>query len=285
MNSKIAPLKAARPTAINLLWAVNEMMAKAEPELSWQQWVRVLLNAAGELAEEEVARSRKIGALGADIIHALQRDKPAGAPLNILTHCNAGWLATIDYGLATAPVYVAQERQIPIHVWVDETRPRLQGARLTAFELTEQGVPCALIADNAAGYLMQQGKVDMVIVGTDRTTRKGDVINKVGTYLKALAAKAHNIPFYVALPYSSVDWEIDSVEGIPIEERAPEEITLMEGHHVDTHKLETIRIAPKDVCARNIAFDITPRHLVTGFITENGLCAPNEAALRHCFSK
>lgn len=259
-------LLATRPTAINLRWALDEMM-KAVRLASPDERSSVAYKRAGEICDEDVELNRKIGEFGLPILRALSASKK-GAPINILTHCNAGWLATVDYGTVTSPIYMAHDAGIPVHVWVDETRPRNQGAYLTAFELAEHGVPHTVIADNAGGLLMQRGQVDVCIVGTDRVTRNGDVCNKIGTYLKALAAYDNNVPFYIALPYPTIDYTMESGDLIPIEERSPHEVTHISG--IDDEGVV------REVCitqsgAANPAFDVTPAKYVTGYITERGV--------------
>ncbi|RJP90478.1 MAG: S-methyl-5-thioribose-1-phosphate isomerase [Desulfobacteraceae bacterium] len=275
-SKKIA---AARPTAVNLSWAVEKTVAAVMAEKDPARRVDVARRTACEIAEEEVENSRRIGQHGLTLIEDLVRKNP-GRPVNILTHCNAGSLACVEFGTATAPIYAAFENGLPVHVWVDETRPLNQGARLTAWELGKAGVPHTVITDNAGGHIMQHGQVDMVIVGTDRTTYTGDVANKIGTYLKALAAVDNGIPFYVALPSSTFDWTIrDGVSDIPIEERDPDEVRYMPGV---THSRETL-LVPEDSPAANFAFDVTPARLVTGFITERGVCGANEDDIRRLF--
>jgi len=270
-----------RPTAVNLKWALDEMLPAITgndsiAESKWYARVR-----AQWIADEDVQMNSAIGEHGLSVIRSIAEQKP-GVPVNILTHCNAGWLATVDRGTATAPIYLAAEQGIPVHVYVSETRPRNQGAQLTAWELGENNIPYTLIADNAAGLLLQQGKVDMVLVGTDRTSLRGDVINKVGTYLKALAARAHGVPFYVAAPSGSIDFTMRDVytEAV-IEERSADEVTHAQGMYKD--QILSVRTAPEQAQALNPAFDITPAHLVTGLITEKGICQPTEAALRAMF--
>jgi methylthioribose-1-phosphate isomerase len=274
-------LLSARPTAVNLQWALDRVsaaIAATSPDS------RKSISALGEvnaILEEEISMSEQIGLHGLEIIKEISRKK-GGAPVNILTHCNAGWIACIDYGTATAPVYMAKNEGIPVHVWVDETRPRSQGARLTAWELGENGIPHHLITDNAGGHLMQHGMVDMVIVGTDRTTRSGDVANKIGTYLKALAAHDNNIPFYVALPSSTIDWDIrDGIREIEIEERSHEEVLFTEGWN--GKGVENILITAPGTQAVNHGFDVTPARLVTALITERGVCDASEEDLLTLF--
>ena len=262
-------IRKARPTAVNLAWAVDRMMKKIADAAEPEQMIMVAMSEALKIREEELQASYMIGQHGLKIIREIS-DRKHGKPVNILTHCNAGWLACIDYGTATAPIYQAFEEQIPVHVWVDETRPRNQGARLTAWELGQHGVPHTVIVDNAGGHIMQKGLVDLVITGSDRTTRRGDVANKIGTYLKALAARDNDIPFYVALPVSTIDFTIDSgIEEIPIEERDPDEVRIVEGY--SGHKTQSVRILPEESPVSNYGFDITPASLVTGLITEKGI--------------
>jgi len=267
-------LKATRPTAVNLAWAVDRQERAMSSASSPAERVEVALRTARAIADEDAEACRRIGEHGVALIEEASRAK-GGAPVHVLTHCNAGWLAFVDFGSATAPIYAAHDRGIPVHVWVDETRPRSQGAKLTAWELGQHGVPHTIIADNAGGHLMQHGMVDLVIVGTDRTTRTGDVANKIGTYLKALAARDNGIPFYVALPSSTFDWKMrDGVKEIPIEERGSEEVKyadgLFEGRHIE------VLVAPAASPAANYGFDVTPARLVTGLITERGICGASE---------
>jgi methylthioribose-1-phosphate isomerase len=274
-------LKAARPTAVNLAWAVDRMLAvvmQAERGAARTDSAR---QEAAAIAEEEVVRCRRIGEYGARLLADLNRARQ-GRTVNILTHCNAGWLACVEWGTATAPVYVAHEQGIDLHVWVDETRPLNQGARLTAWELGRAGIKHTVVTDNAGGHLMQHGLVDMVIVGTDRTTYTGDVANKIGTYLKALAAKDNDIPFYVALPSSTFDWQLrDGLRQIPIEDRHADEVRFVQGLYQNTRA--SVLVPPQDSPAANPAFDVTPARLVTGFITERGVCAANEQAILALF--
>mgnify|MGYP000032073537 CR=1 FL=1 len=258
-----------RPTAVNLRWALDKMVSHLQP-LPPAGRMAAAYQLASQLAEEDVALNRSIGQHGLALIKQRWADSTTSR-LNILTHCNAGWLATVDYGTALAPVYAAHDAGIPIHVWVDETRPRNQGAALTAWELQQHGVPHTVIADNAGGYLMQDGQVDMVIVGTDRTAANGDVCNKIGTYLKALAAWDNRVPFYVALPGPTIDWRLSSGTDIPIEERDGREITHLTGKS-PSGELVTVQVTPDQSPAGNPGFDITPARLVTGLITERGLC-------------
>ncbi len=276
----IAILTATRPTAVNLAWALARMKEHVAP-LPPSARAEAAFARAGELAEEDVALCASIGDHGLALIREIASKK--GAPVNILTHCNAGWLATVDWGTATAPMYKAHDAGIPIHVFVDETRPRNQGAALTAWELGEHGIPHHVIVDNAGGHFMQHGGVDLVIVGTDRTSATGDVCNKIGTYLKALAAKDNGVPFYVAAPSPSIDFAVfDGVADIPIEERSEEEVTLMQGLSA-TGSIERVRIVPEKSPAANPAFDVTPARLVTGLITERGVIEANETAIAAAF--
>ena len=269
LRGAVEVLAATRPTAANLLWALGEMGA-AVGELPASERAGAAWAAAARICDEDVELCRRIGEHGLALLEGLA-EGGGGRPLNVLTHCNAGWLATVDWGTALAPVYMAHDAGVEVHVWVDETRPRNQGAALTAFELAAHGVPHTLIADNAGGHLMQHGKVDICLVGTDRTTAHGDVANKIGTYLKALAAYDNDVPFYVALPSTTIDWEIsDGVAEIPIEERPPEELTLVHGRTSDG-MLATVEIAPPGCLAGNFAFDVTPARLITGLVTERGI--------------
>ena len=261
-------LAATRPTAINLLWALEEMK-KAVRNQPHDKRVAAAYARAAAICDEDVETNRRIGEHGLGLVRA-HSDKKGGKRVNILTHCNAGWLACVDWGTALAPIYRAFDEGIDLHVWVDETRPRNQGASLTAFELGAHAVPHTLIADNAGGHLMQKKLVDLCIVGTDRTTATGDVANKIGTYLKALAARDNDIPFLVALPYSTIDWSLDDGSTIPIEERDPDEVTDIAGR-LDDGRVATVRIAPEGSPAANYGFDVTPARLVSGFITERGV--------------
>jgi methylthioribose-1-phosphate isomerase len=274
-------LKAARPTAVNLAWAVDHV-GEAIAALPAAQREAAARAEANAVAEADVAACRRIGEHGADLIAAISRAK-GGEPVNILTHCNAGWLATVDWGTALSPIYVAQERGIALHVWVDETRPRNQGAALTAFELGHQGVAHTVIVDNAGGHLMQHGRVDLCLVGADRITRTGDVANKIGTYLKALAAADNAIPFHVAAPASTIDWRMtDGLAQIPIEERDGAEVTHMTGVLADGSR-SLIRVSAPGSAAANFAFDVTPARLVTSLITERGVCPASAAGLSALF--
>jgi methylthioribose-1-phosphate isomerase len=272
-------LQATRPTAINLSWALRRMQ-KALAEVQPQERLDMAFRQAAAICDGDVEQCRLIGVHGLEVIGKLA--ETAGRKLNVLTHCNAGWLACVDWGTALSPVYMAHDAGIPLHVWVDETRPRNQGAALTAFELGAHGVPHTVIADNLGGHLMQRGQVDMVIVGSDRTTAAGDVCNKVGTYLKALAARDNDVPFYAALPVSTIDWSLDAGSAIPIEERPPEEVTHVTGQS-SAGRIETVRLVPERSAALNLAFDVTPARLVTGLITERGVCAASRAGLQRLY--
>jgi len=275
-------LIATRPTAINLKWALDAARARLAPLEPAARAVAAWAF-AGTLCDEDVAVNHAIGRHGLDLIREIAAGKAPGAPVNVLTHCNAGWIATVDWGTATSPIYQAHDAGIPVHVYVDETRPRNQGASLTAWELGKHGVPHTLIVDNAGGHLMQHGKVDLVITGTDRTTARGDVCNKIGTYLKALAARDNGVPFYVALPSSTIDWSVqDGVREIPIEERGAEEVTWLQGRRADG-TLDKVLICPPDTPAANPAFDVTPARLVTGLITERGICDASPEGLAGLF--
>ena len=273
INESAEKLKAARPTAVNLAWAVDQQLELVSE--NYKILPSILLENAERIKKESIDRCKKIGEFGLPLIEDIyQRTEQI---VNILTHCNAGWMACIDYGTATAPIYAAHDKGIPVHVWVDETRPRNQGARITAFELQEHGVPHTVITDNAGGHLMQHGEVDMVLVGTDRTARNGDVCNKIGTYLKALAAKDNNIPFYVGAPTSSIDFSLKNGFEIPIEERGEEEVKYIQG--MCDGEIKKILLTPKASPAANFAFDVTPARLVTGLITEFGICKASQEEL------
>jgi len=271
----------SRPTAINLKWAVDRMINKLSGVNS-DKILEIALNEAKEICEEDVKFCENIGLNGLKIIEEIYNKKKD--TVNILTHCNAGWLATINWGTATSPIYHAHKKGVPVHVWVDETRPRNQGANLTSYELNEEKVPNTIIADNTGGILMQRGQVDMCIVGTDRTLSTGDVANKIGTYLKALAAHDNNVPFYVALPSSTIDWDIKDFKDIPIEERNSEELSHVEGID-EKGNLKKIKIYSEKSRAMNLAFDITPAKYVTALITEKGICKANSKGLRDLFKK
>lgn len=274
----IAYLAAQRPTAVNLRWALEEVR-KAIATKPVAGRADAAYARAAALCEEDVETNRQIGAHGLALIRSVAAKKTsAGAPVNVLTHCNAGWLACVDWGTATSPIYQAHDDGIGLHVWVDETRPRNQGAALTAFELGAHGVPHTIVADNAGGHLMQEGRVDLVIVGTDRVTANGDVVNKIGTYLKALAAHDTGVPFYVALPHSTIDWSLARGRDVTIEERAAEEVLVMTGRTPDGQVI-SIEIAAPGSPAGNPAFDVTPARLVTGFITGRGICEASHAGL------
>lgn len=271
-----------RPTAINLRWALDEMTRVLKP-LPSEERAEAAIARAAEIADEDVELNRAIGSHGLTLIRQIAASKKPGERVNILTHCNAGWLATVDWGTATAPIYMAVEEGIPVHVYVDETRPRNQGAQLTAWEMAGHGVPHTLVVDNAGGHLMQHGEVDMVIVGTDRTTANGDVCNKIGTYLKALAARDNGVPFYVALPSPTIDWTVkDGVKEIPIEERSGDEVSLVWGRTASGEVVQ-VRISPDATGAANPAFDVTPARLVTGLITERGVAPASPDGLRALF--
>jgi methylthioribose-1-phosphate isomerase len=274
-------LKSTRPTAVNLAWAVDKVLTTIVNVADPARKISLAKETAGAITEQEVENCRKIGEHGLPLIEQLSSSK-GGQPVNVLTHCNAGWLACIEHGTATAPIYAAFDHGIDIHVWVDETRPLNQGARLTAWELGKHGVKHTIITDNAGGYLMQHAMVDMVIVGTDRTAVSGDVANKIGTYLKALAAWDNQVPFYVALPSSTFDWNIrDGVNDIPIEQRDPDEIKYVYG--LDQDRTTKVLICPPTSPAANFAFDVTPAKYVTGFITERGICKATEEDIRNMF--
>jgi methylthioribose-1-phosphate isomerase len=276
-----AILAATRPTAVNLRWALAEMEIVLRPLPPPRRCAAARLR-AGEIAEADVANSRAIGEHGAPLIAEAWRRKSGSGPVEVLTHCNAGWLAAVDWGTALAPVYRAHDDGVPIHVWVDETRPRNQGAGLTAWELGQHGVAHTVIVDNAGGHLMRLGLVDLCIVGSDRTTAGGDVANKIGTYLKALAARDNDVPFYAALPSSTIDWDIEDGAAIPIERRAGREVTHVEGW-TDGGERVAVRITPRDSPVENYAFDVTPARLVTALITEQGICPASRAGLLELF--
>ena len=272
-------LIASRPTAINLKWAVDRMMKKLSG-VNDKDILKIALDEAKNITEEDEKFCKSIGFNGLKIIEEIANKKKD--TVNILTHCNAGWLATIDWGTATSPIYHAHQKGIKVHVWVDETRPRNQGANLTSYELNEEGISNTVITDNAGGILMQRGQVDMCIVGTDRTLSNGDVCNKIGTYLKALSAKDNNVPFYVALPSSTIDWSIKDHRQIPIEERNSEELSHVEGID-ENNEIKKVRIYPQKSKSLNLAFDVTPAKLVTGLITEKGICEASEKGLKGLF--
>jgi methylthioribose-1-phosphate isomerase len=266
-----------RPTAINLRWALEEMR-RAVQNLPREERIAAAYKRAAEICDEDVETCRLIGEHGKKLIEDIAKRKGKGGKVEVLTHCNAGWLACVDWGTATSPIYQAHDAGVPLHVWVDETRPRNQGASLTAYELGSHGVPHTIVVDNAGGHLMQHGKVDLVIVGTDRVAANGDVANKIGTYLKALAAKDNDVPFYVALPHSTIDWTLQEGLSIPIEERSADEVLKMPGRLADG-SVVTVEIAAPGSPAGNPAFDVTPARLVTGFITERGVCPATREGL------
>lgn len=281
LAGNLAHLNAQRPTAVNLRWALEEMRKLLAP-LPPQERASAAYAKAAQICDDDVETCRRIGAHGVPLIEAVAARKKPGEPVNILTHCNAGWLACVDWGTATSPIYQAHDKGVKLHVWVDETRPRNQGASLTAYELGSHGVPHTIIVDNAGGHFMQHGRVDLCIVGTDRVTRNGDVANKIGTYLKALAAHDNNVPFYVALPHTTIDWTLDDGRKIEIEERAADEVLMMTGRLPDGG-VTTVEIAAPGSPAANPGFDVTPARLVTGFITERGVCAATETGLRSLY--
>jgi methylthioribose-1-phosphate isomerase len=278
-----------RPTAVNLRWALERVRSRVEA-LPVSQRAAAARREAAAIADEDVAMGEAIGEHGLMLLRGLAASRPParqGQPLNLLTHCNAGWLATVDWGTALAPIYKAHRAGLSVHVWVDETRPRNQGASLTAYELAREGVPHTVIVDNAGGHLMQHGEVDAVIVGTDRTTRRGDVCNKIGTYLKALAAHDNGVPFYVALPASTIDWQLDDgLRDIPIEARSAEEVQRIQGSLAtgpQAGTITTVQLTPTGSAAFNPAFDVTPARLVTALITERGVCPASEAGLKRLY--
>ncbi|WP_137389707.1 S-methyl-5-thioribose-1-phosphate isomerase [Rhodoligotrophos defluvii] len=281
LEAAAARLRRTRPTAINLNWAIDEMLA-AIRNRPREIRIEEAFAKAADICDQDVETNRRIGEHGLTLIRDIAAAKP-GQTVNILTHCNAGWIATVDWGTALAPIYMAHDADIPVHVWVDETRPRNQGAALTAWELGQHGVPHTIIADNSGGHLMQHGKVDLCIVGTDRTTAQGDVANKIGTYLKALAARDNDVPFYVALPSSTIDWTVrDGIAEIPIEERAATEVTHITGRSGDG-QIVTVQVSAPGSPAANHAFDVTPARLVTGLVTERGICPASAEGLLSLF--
>ena len=281
MNQAGELLKATRPTAVNLAWAINRQLNNIQSFHSIEEKINITLETANQIADEDAEYCKLIGEHGLKIIEAIS-EKKKGDTVNILTHCNAGWLAFVDYGSATAPIYAAHAKGINLHVWVDETRPRNQGASLTAWELGQQGIPHTVIADNTGGHLMQHEMVDMVIVGSDRTTYTGDVANKIGTYLKALAAKDNSIPFYVALPSSSIDWQMnDGIKEMIIEERNGDEVKYIQG--LCDGELKKVLLTPESSRAANYGFDVTPARLITGIITERGICEANKNSILNLF--
>jgi methylthioribose-1-phosphate isomerase len=277
LASACETLLATRPTAVNLRWALDDMRAVLAP-LSALDRPAAAYSRAAAICDEDVAMCRAIGDHGVRLLRDIWEKSGKSRPVNVLTHCNAGWLATVDWGTATAPLYVAHEEGIPLHVWVDETRPRNQGAGLTAWELGGHGIDHTVIVDNAGGHVMQQGQVDLLITGTDRTTATGDVANKIGTYLKALAAADNNVPFYVGLPGPTIDWTVSDGRNIPIEERDTSEVTTVTGRTADGH-MATVSVTPEASRAANYGFDVTPARLVTGLITERGICAASAEGL------
>ena len=281
LETAIAHLARQRPTAVNLRWALEEMRA-ALRNVPRERRVAAAYTRAAEMADADVATNRAIGAHGFKLVEAIARGKKPGERVNILTHCNAGWLACVDVGTATAPIYAAHDAGIALHVWVDETRPRNQGASLTAFELGAHGVPHTIVVDNAGGHLMQRGLVDLAIVGADRVTANGDAANKIGTYLKALAARDNGVPFYVAFPHSTIDWSMADGRDIPIEERGAGEVLKMTGRTRDGQVVE-VEIAAPGSPARNDAFDVTPARLITGLVTERGVCPASAEGLRRLY--
>ena len=282
LDHACASLIATRPTAVNLRWALDEMRSVLQP-LSPHSRCSAAYSRAAAIAEEDVSINKSIGQHGLALIEVIAATKKPGERVNVLTHCNAGWLATVDWGTATSPIYLAHERGLAIHVWVDETRPRNQGASLTAWELGHHGVPHTVIPDNTGGHLMQHGQVDLVIVGTDRVAANGDVCNKIGTYLKALAAYDNSVPFYVALPSPTIDFSIgDGLKEIPIEQRSAEEVTMMTGRTADG-RIETVRVVPERSPVANFGFDVTPARLVTGLITERGVLRADRISLAGAF--
>lgn len=283
LNAFAQQLLATRPTAVNLSWAVQRQLEAIGEVTAIEEKIKIAFQTAQDIADEDAAYCKQLGEHGVEIIKKIAEEKQ-GKPVHILTHCNAGWLAFVDYGSATAPIYAAFDAGINVHVWVDETRPRNQGARLTAWELQQHGIPHTVIADNTGGHLMQHGMVDLVITGTDRTTYTGDVCNKIGTYLKALAAKDNNVPFYVALPSSSFDWTIrDGLKEVPIEQRNAKEVQEIQGWC--DGELKQVLLTPEGSPAANYAFDVTPARLVTGLITERGICAATETSIKTLFEE
>jgi methylthioribose-1-phosphate isomerase len=281
MDDTADRLKSARPTAVNLSWAVEKQLYNIQGCRSVPEKTVMAFQTAHEIAEMDVTSCRRIGEHGVRLIEEISRKK-GGKTVNILTHCNAGWLAFVDHGTATSPIYLAAEHGIDVHVWVDETRPRNQGASLTAWELGHQHVPYTVITDNAGGHLMQHGLVDMVIVGSDRATCSGDVANKIGTYLKALAALDNQVPFYVALPSSTIDWTMeDGIKEIPIEERGGDEVKYIEGRC--DGEIKKVLLTPENAKAANYGFDVTPARLITGLITERGICQPTKTSIMELF--
>jgi methylthioribose-1-phosphate isomerase len=281
VQQRLQRLESTRPTAVNLKWALQQVMAATAGTSNADEKRKLALNCANSIKKEDIEMCRMIGVHGLEVITQVSNQKN-GDVVNILTHCNAGWLACVDWGTATSPMYHAQQAGIPIHVWVDETRPRNQGANLTAFELGQQGIPHTLITDNTGGHLMQHGMVDIVIVGADRVSANGDAANKIGTYLKALAAKDNNIPFYAALPQSTIDWTIhDGIAEIPVEQRNENEVKYISGLH--NGEIKEVLICPADTPACNYGFDVTPARLITGIITEKGIAEASEEGLKKLY--
>lgn len=276
-------LLATRPTAINLKWAIDRQIQILQASGSTEEKIERAFQQANQMAEEDAEVCRNIGHYGLPLLESIYAQKP-NAPVNILTHCNAGRMACVEWGTATSPIYHAHQSGIPVHVWVDETRPRNQGAAITAWELAQAGIPHTVISDNTGGHLMQHGMVDICLVGTDRTTRTGDVANKIGTYLKALAAKDNQVPFYVALPSSTIDWNIQNgLKQIPIETRSEKEVTHISGWDETNKKIVEVRLTPEKSPAVNYAFDVTPAKYITGLITEKGICTASETGIRTLF--
>lgn len=283
LQSRYERLQATRPTAVNLAWALRRVQLALQELPPGPVWVETAFQEAQAIVEEDVAISRQIGEHGLRLIEELAQRKP-GEPVQVLTHCNAGRMATIEYGTATAPIYLAHQAGIRLHVWVDETRPRNQGAHITAWELADAGISHTVIVDNAGGHLMQHGQVDLCLVGTDRTTRHGDVANKIGTYLKALAAHDNHVPFYVCLPSTTIDWQLaDGLREIPIETRSPREVTHLRGWDEQREALTEVRLSPADSPALNYGFDVTPARYVSALITERGICPASETGLLNLF--
>ncbi len=286
MSAAAQGLKEARPTAVNLAWAVDRQMSLLRTEHELNSRASLAAKEADQIADDDAACCQQLGQHGLELIRSLAEKKTDGEPVRILTHCNAGWLAFVDFGSATAPIYAAHDAGIPVEVWIEETRPRNQGAALTAWELGKHGVPHQIIVDNAGGHVMQHGWVDLVITGTDRVTRTGDVANKIGTYKTALAARDNQVPFYVALPSSTFDWDlVDGVREIPIEERDESEVSMIQGWDSIHQTPGQLRVAPEGSRCRNFGFDVTPARLVDGLITERGICEASESGIASLFSE
>lgn len=282
LDNAFSALRASRPTAVNLFWALNKMQ-EALNHHDTSKWTAIALETARQLTEDDVELCRNIGIHGLPLLEAIYTKKKS--TVNILTHCNAGMLGCVEWGTISSPIYQAAAKGIPLHVWVDETRPRNQGANLTAWELTKHNIPHTVIVDNTGGHLMQHGQVDIVIVGADRVTKQGDTANKIGTYLKALAAKDNEVPFYVALPSTTIDWEMkDGLKEIPIEQRNPEEVKYVYGQN-DAGEMSRVLITPITSNAANYGFDVTPARLISGLITEQGICEASEAGLKQLFNR